>query len=112
MKLKLSSASTLYKSQTIKEGTPLKQRGTTPEYSSSAKPRTVAILNKPIPPKQTHSEIDSTNDITIADEQGMNQPRVNPINSRTIISGKTQYQTKYALSEKKSVVSRNAQPLL
>jgi hypothetical protein len=73
MKLKVSTGSSLYKSQTLKESTPIRQRGSTTEYSSTTKPKTVPVFNKQAPlPKSTHSEIDSTNDITIADEQGMN----------------------------------------
>ena len=115
MKLKVSTGSMLYKSQTLKESTPIKQRGTATEYSSTTKQKTLPVFNKQVPlskPAQAQSEIDSTNDITIADEQGMNQPRVNPINSRTLVSAKGFTSTKYALSDKKQVVSRNVHPSL
>lgn len=48
MKLKLSTASALYKSQTLKENTPLKQRKAAIEYGSGAQPKTMTMLNKQV----------------------------------------------------------------
>jgi hypothetical protein len=71
----------------VKESTPLKQRGTTPEYGSQAKTKKILqSITKPQSAKVAPVDVESLNDITIADEQGMNQPRVS---HKTILASKS-----------------------